>query len=173
VREAADADRIERLARELGRVVAPGTRMYLTGGATAVLEGWRGSTVDIDVRFEPDSDEALERIRDLKEELALNVELASPLDFLPPLPGWRERSRFRFREGNLEVFDFDPYSQALSKLERGFELDLDDVRSMIESGQVEPAKLRELFEAVEPGLYRFPAVDPASLRGAVEALELR
>jgi hypothetical protein len=30
--------------------------MYLTGGATAVLEGWRNSTVDIDVRFEPDSD---------------------------------------------------------------------------------------------------------------------
>jgi len=43
---------VRRLARELGRAVAPGTRMYLTGGATAVLEGWRDSTVDIDVRFE-------------------------------------------------------------------------------------------------------------------------
>lgn len=170
MREAADAERIERLARELGRVVPPGTRMYLTGGATAVLEGWRESTVDIDVRFEPDSDAALERIRDLKEELALNVELASPLDFLPPLPGWRGRSRFRLREGNLEVFDFDPYSQALSKLQRGFELDLDDVRNMIESGQVEPARLRELYEAIEPDLYRFPAVDPTSLRLAVASL---
>jgi hypothetical protein len=145
--------------------------MYLTGGATAVLEGWRESTVDVDVRFEPDSDTALERIRDLKEELELNVELASPLDFLPALPGWRERSRFRLREGNLEVFDFDPYSQALSKLQRGFELDLADVGSMVDSGQVEPAKLRELFEAVEPELFRFPAVDPASLRSAVESLQ--
>jgi hypothetical protein len=80
VREAADAKRIERLARELGRTVPPGTRMYLTGGATAVLEGWRESTVDIDVRFEPDTDAALERIRDLKEEMAINIELASPLD---------------------------------------------------------------------------------------------
>lgn len=171
MREPADAQRIERLARELGRVVPPGTRMYLTGGATAVLEGWRESTVDVDVRFEPDSDTALERIRDLKEELELNVELASPLDFLPPLPGWRERSRFRLREGNLEVFDFDPYSQALSKLQRGFELDLADVRSMVDSGQVEPAKLRELFEAVEPELFRFPAVNPASLRSAVASLQ--
>jgi hypothetical protein len=92
VREAADAEKISRLARELGRVVPPGTRMYLTGGATAVLEGWRESTVDIDVRFEPGADAALERIRDPKEELSLNVELASPLDFLPPLPGWQERS---------------------------------------------------------------------------------
>jgi len=119
LRDAADAERIALLARELGRAVAPGTRMYLTGGATAVLEGWRDSTVDVDVRFEPDSDDALSRIRDLKEELSLNVELASPLDFLPPLPEWEERSRFRFREGNLEVFDFDPYSQVLSKLQRG------------------------------------------------------
>jgi len=173
VREAADAERIARLARELGRVVPPGTRMYLTGGATAVLEGWRESTVDVDVRFEPDTEAALERIRDLKEELAINVELASPLDFLPPLPDWRERSRFRLREGNLEVFDFDPYSQALSKLERGFDLDLADVRNMVASGQVEPAKLHELFDAIEPELYRFPAVDPPALRAAVDSLKPR
>lgn len=170
MREPADAERIRRLARELGRSVPAGTRMYLTGGATAVLEGWRSSTVDIDVRFEPDTDAALTRIRDLKEELALNVELASPLDFLPPLPGWRERSRFRFREGNLEVFDFDPYSQALSKLERGFDLDLADVRSMVGSGRVEPKRLLELFEDIEAELFRFPAVDPPTLRAAVESL---
>ncbi len=170
MRGPADAERIGELARELGRVVPPGTRMYLTGGATAVLEGWRRSTADVDVRFEPDSDAALRRIGELKEQLSVNVELASPLDFLPPLPGWQERSRFRFREGNLEVFDFDPYAQALSKLERGFELDLEDVRSMVESGQVDPSKLRELYENIEPELYRFPAVDPGSLRAAVESL---
>jgi Nucleotidyltransferase of unknown function (DUF6036) len=170
LRGEADADGIRRLARELGRVVVPGTRMYITGGATAVLEGWRDSTIDIDVRFEPDSNEALNRIRDLKEELALNVELASPLDFLPPLPGWEERSRFRFRDGNLEVFDFDPYSQAMSKLQRGFELDLEDVKNMVESGQVNPVQLRKMFDAIEPELFRFPAVDPRTLQTAVESL---
>lgn len=144
--------------------------MYLTGGATAVLEGWRPSTVDVDVRFEPDSDAALQRIAELKERLQVNVELASPLDFLPPLEGWRERSRFRFRAGNLEVFDFDPYSQALSKLERGFELDLRDVAAMVDAGQVARSQLLELFEGIEPELFRFPAVDPAQLRRAVENL---
>lgn len=170
MRERADADRVRRLAVELGRAVPAGTKMYLTGGATAVLEGWRDSTVDIDVRFEPDSDAPLRRISDLKEKLAVNVELASPLDFLPELPGWRDRSRFRFREGNLEVFDFDLYSQALSKLERGFELDLKDVKSMVRSGEVEPGKLLELYKAVESELFRFPAVDPAELRISVESL---
>ena len=170
MRKPADAERIEALARELGRAVPSGSRMYLTGGATAVLEGWRESTVDVDVRFEPDSDAALSRIRDLKEEIEVNVELASPLDFLPALPGWRDRCHFRLRAGNLEVFDFDPYSQAMSKLERGFELDLEDVQSMVGAGLIEPAKLLELFEAIEPELFRFPAVDPESLRAAVERL---
>lgn len=170
MRESADAERIEQLARELGRAVPPGTKMYLTGGATAVLEGWRPSTVDVDVRFEPDSDAVLRAIAELKERLQVNIELASPLDFLPPLRGWHERSRFRLRAGNLEVFDFDPYSQALSKLERGFELDLSDVAEMVRAGQVDPVRLLELYEAIEPELFKFPAVDPAQLRSAVENL---
>lgn len=170
MRELADAERIARIARELGRVVAPGTRMYLTGGATAVLEGWRASTVDIDVRFEPDSEQALRRIAQLKEEVSVNVELASPLDFLPALPEWRARSRFRLREGNLEVFDFDPYSQALSKLQRGFELDLADVDAMVGAGLVDPTTLLALFDEIEEELFRFPAVDPPTLREAVESL---
>lgn len=170
MRRAADPQRIRDLARELGKTVAPETRMYLTGGATAVLEGWRESTVDVDVRFEPDSDSALVRISELKEKLSVNVELASPLDFLPALDGWQDRSRFRFREGNLEVFDFDPYSQALSKLERGFELDLEDVANMVKSEQVEPRKLLELFEGIESELFRFPAIDPGRLRASVESL---
>jgi hypothetical protein len=102
--------------------------------------------------------------------MRVNVELASPLDFLPELPGWKDRSRFRFREGNLEVFDFDLYSQALSKLERGLELDLEDVRSMVRSGEIKPRKLLELYEAVESELFRFLAVDPAKLRSSVESV---
>ena len=74
------------------------------------------------------------------------------------------------RRGNLEVFDFDPYSQALSKLQRGFELDLEDVQSMIASGQVDPKRLLELLDAIEPELFRFPPVDPKSLHAAVESM---
>ncbi|MGH2955284.1 MAG: DUF6036 family nucleotidyltransferase, partial [Solirubrobacterales bacterium] len=143
--EAADEARIRGLARALGRVAPRGTRLYLTGGATAVLEGWRPATVDIDVRIEPESDQVLRRLSELKEELNVNVELASPLDFLPELPDWRARSRFRFREGTIEVYDFDLYSQALSKIERGFDLDLSDVEAMLAGGLVERDRLRELF----------------------------
>ena len=43
-----------------------------------------------------------------------------PLDRekLPSLPGWRERSLFIDRHGRLDFYHYDPYSQALAKLER-------------------------------------------------------
>jgi hypothetical protein len=139
-------------------------RIYLTGGSTAVLEGWRAATVDVDLRFEPEADELLRALPALKERLDINIELTSPPDFIPPLPGWQERSPPVFREGIVEVRHFDLYSQALAKIERGFEQDLVDVRSMIAHGHVQPERLRELYRVIEPDLYRYPAIDPASFR---------
>lgn len=168
MRAAVDAERVRALARELGRVAKRETTLYLTGGATAVVEGWRGSTVDVDLRLEPDSDELLMRIASVKDELNVNVELASPPDFIPELPGWRDRSPFLYREGKLTVRHFDPYSQALSKIERGFEQDLQDVASMQRQQLIEPDRLRTLFDAIEPELFRYPAIDPADFRAKVE-----
>lgn len=170
MRERVDAERIRGFAAELGTVATEGTVLYLTGGATAVLAGWRASTVDVDIRVEPESDDVLRRIVGLKEELGMNVKLASPLDFLPELPEWRQRSPSRFAAGSVTVCDFDFYSQALAKLERGFELDLADVREMVDRGLVDPERLRELFAKVEDELFRYPAVDPGALREKVASL---
>lgn len=169
MREPAGAEQVRAFVRALGRCLSAPARVYLVGGTTAVLEGWRESTVDIDLRAEPD-EEILRALPDLKERLGVNVKLASPADFLPELPGWRERSPFVGREGRLEVFHYDLYSQALAKLERGFAQDLADVQAMVASGAVVPGRLAELLAAVEPQLYRFPAVDPVALSGAVAKL---
>lgn len=64
---------------------------------------------------------------------------------------------------------YDLYSQALAKLERGHVRDLADVAAMLDRGLVEPGRLRDLHAAIEPLLYRFPAVDPPTLRAALEA----
>ena len=142
-------------------------RVYLTGGATAVLLEWRDTTVDIDIKILPEDDRVLRVIPELKEKLGINVELAAPSDFIPPLPGWEERSLFIAREGTLFFHHYDFYAQCLAKIERGHRKDEIDVRRMIESGLVRPERLRELFEAIFPELYRYPAIDPASFRQAV------
>lgn len=164
MRDLADSAAVLRVVEEIGRLAPAGTRIYLVGGATAVLEGWRESTVDVDLRIEPESDQVMREIPGLKERLATNIEFATPADFLPELPGWRERSRFRYRTGNAEVLDYDLYSQALAKVERGFETDLRDVAAMIDARLVDPARLRALHAEIEGELFRFPAVDAAALR---------
>jgi len=168
MRPPVDEARIRALARALSRVARGPVRIYLTGGATAVLQGWRAATIDVDVRFEPEADELLRALPELKHRLQINIELASPPDFIPELPGWRERSPLAFQEGMVAVHHFDPYSQALSKVERGFAQDLADVHMMIESGLVDPARLREFYDAIEPELYRYPAIEPPAFRRKVE-----
>lgn len=173
MRREADPARIGEFLEQLRRHTRGPATVYLVGGATAVLEGWRSTTIDIDLRLEPERDELLRAMPALKERLQVNVELASPMDFLPELPGWRDRSPFVAQHGALTVRHFDFYSQALAKLERGIGPDMADVEAMIATGRVEPARLRELFSEVEPQLYRFPAVDGSALREAVDRLAAR
>jgi hypothetical protein len=169
MRPPVDAARIRTLARELGRLTRQPVRIYLTGGSTAVIEGWRETTVDVDIRIEPEVDELLRALPAIKERLAINIELASPPDFIPELPGWRDRSPLLFSEGSVSVHHFDPYSQALAKIERGFTHDLADVRAMIDGGLVDPARLRAFYEQIEPELYRYPAIDPPAFRRKLDA----
>lgn len=169
MRQLIDAARLRTFLAELGKVSRELTRVYLTGGGTAVLVGWRESTADVDLVFEPDRDELLRAIPALKDRLQLNVELASPAHFIPELPGWEARSLFVGREGALEVYHYDPYAQALAKVERGHARDLDDVRQLVARGLVDPVRARELFLAIEAALYRYPALDPRRFRARVEA----
>jgi hypothetical protein len=169
MRELADSTRIERFMNELGRAVQIDSHVYFTGGATAVLQGWRDTTIDVDIKLIPDREEILREIPRLKEELNLNVELAAPSDFIPLPPGWEDRSPLIRREGRVTFHHFDPVAQALSKIERGHAQDLQDVEELIARGLVDPSDLRAQFEAIEPELYRFPAIDPASFRQALQA----
>lgn len=154
--------------QSLGREADVEATAYLTGGATAVLIGWRASTIGVDVKFVPESDPLLRALARLKNELRINVELASPGEFVSLPRGWEERSIFVDRIGNLSFRHFDPYSQALAKLERGHAQDLEDVRALVERGLVDPARARLYFDEIEPSLYRFPAIDPRSFRQTVE-----
>lgn len=168
MRPLADAERISRFMRVLGRAAESDGACYFTGGATAVLLGWRASTIDVDVRLVPETDVLLRAIQRIKEEVQINVELASPADFIPVPAGWEGRSLFVATEGRLSFYHFDPYSQALGKLERAHAQDLADVRAMIERGLIDPARALRLFEEIEPEMFRFPAIDPGAFRRRVE-----
>ena len=167
MRELANKFKIIEFMRLFGRRTQIETRVYFSGGSTAVLHGWRDTTLDIDLRFEPEPDELYRAIPEIKEQLQLNIELAAPSDFIPELPAWRDRCQFVAREGTISFYNYDPYSQALSKIERSHEQDLKDVGSMFEHGLIKAKTLVSLFEQIQPMLYKYPAIDPVQFSKAL------
>ena len=168
MRRPVDEERIRSFMRELGGEAERDLRLYFTGGATAVLLGWRSSTLDVDIKVDPESDRIFRALPRVKEKLEINIELAAPDQFIPALPDWEERSAFIAREGRLSFYHYDFYAQALSKIQRGHDQDRGDVRQMLDRGLIDRDELRRRFEQIEPQLYRYPAIDPGAFRNAVE-----
>jgi hypothetical protein len=168
MRSNVDPQKIEKLMKALGREARGSGCIYFTGGASALLIGWRGSTVDIDIRLDPEPPGIFQAIAKLKQELDINIELASPQDFLPPLPGWRDRSVFIGRQGEISFYHYDFTAQALSKLSRGYNRDIDDVQAMYKQKLFSLEDLRNCFEEIESELIRFPSLNPKLLRNKVE-----
>lgn len=170
MRRPLDPDRLRSVLEALGRACRGPGVLYLAGGATALLEGWRDATVALDLRLDPEPEGVFAAIAGVKEALQVNVELASPADFLPELLDWRERSPFVSRFGPVEVRHYDLRAQALAKLARGFDRDLADARAMLERELVTCAALRASLAQMEPRLERYPRVSGPELRRRLEAL---
>lgn len=168
MRAETDVQKLEAFFQKFGARVTGEGRIYLTGGATAVLHGWRTMTIDVDIKGDPEPPGFFEAIATLKDELDINIELASPDMFIPALPNWQERSLFIGRYGHLEFFHYDPYSQALAKLERGHPRDITDVKALVETGLIDKDLLLGYFLSSEKDLIRYPALNPATFRESVE-----
>ena len=167
-RNPAKAADILRLMQALGRRARGPGRVYFTGGATAVMKGWRDATVDIDIKLDPEPAGTFEAIGKIKEELKLNIELASPDQFIPDPPDSKSRAEFIGREGEVEFCHYDLYAQALAKIERGYARDLVDVTAMVTTRAIDTGLLAEIFAAIEPALLRFPAINADVFRQKLE-----
>lgn len=170
MRTLVDSSGLARFMKSLGQVSEAEGHVYFTGGATAVLYGWRDSTIDVDIQMIPDRDDLLRAIPQIKEDLRLNVELAAPSQFIPVPSGWEERSPSIAREGLLAFHHFELVSQALAKAERGHTQDREDIRQMLARGLVGREAAMDRFEQIEPLLFRFPAIDPKAFRRSVEEM---
>jgi hypothetical protein len=155
---------LKQFMQELAAAARSPGKVYITGGATALLLGFRDQTIDIDLKLDPEPEGAFEAIATLKDRLDLNVELASPEDFIPRAPDWRERSPLITSIGRLQFYHYDLSLQALAKLERGHAQDLEDVRSLVRGGHVSAQELQARFAQIEPGLLRYPAIEPRQFK---------
>ena len=149
---------------------APGRgsyRVYFVGGGTAVLLGWRESTIDADLYS--DTSDIFRDIQRIKERLQLNIEFARPEDFVPPLDGSDRRHVFIEKVGRVSFYHYDPYSQLLSKVIRGFDRDMKDAENFLGRGLVDKQRFQSLVQRIPEAVYaRYPSLSRPSVLDAVE-----
>jgi hypothetical protein len=70
-----------------------------------------------------------------------------PIERFIPLPGGAsDRHVFIERYGAIDVYVFDPYSIALSKIDRGFDSDIDDVVFLIQRTYIDLVQLEKYID---------------------------
>jgi hypothetical protein len=107
---------------------------------------------------------------ELSAEMHLDLDAVPLAEFIPLPPKARERRRAVGRFGQLEVYVFDLYSIALSKIARGFEADLEDVVFMLRECLIEFGELEHLFQAILP---QAPSADIAPQEFQAYFVEVR
>jgi len=170
VRNELTRDRLRGLMKEIAKR-APRRggpfHVYLVGGGTAVLAGWREASIDADLFSEQKA--VFRDIQEIKEHLNLNVEFVRPEYFVPPLPDTESRHVLLEQMGSVHYYHYDPYSQLLSKVVRGFTRDLADARAFVRCGMVDVERFRVLVAAIQPSAFaRYPNLSPGGVRQAVE-----
>ena len=156
MRQRVGRQEIEQFLIQTGRTRQPG-RLYLTGGAALVHKGIRpGQTLDIDIHITLDPTNLTAQVAQLKQRLNINIEFASPGDFIPLPHSWETRSEFIRRYDQVDAFYFDWYSITLSKMQRANRQDVVDIQLLIRQGYVDVTELDILYKDVLAKIERPP-----------------
>jgi len=168
-------DTLQSFLQRLGERYSGAGLLYLLGGSALCLLGNPRTTVDVDYAFELDA-ESVEQfeatVAELAAEMHPDVEGVPLGEFVPLPPQAHERRRLVGRYGHLDVYIFDPYSIALSKIARGFEADLEDVMFLLHEGLIEFGELERHFNAILPDASKAD-IDPTEFRGYFEDIRRR
>jgi hypothetical protein len=159
-----DKRSIESFLQQLGRTFRKWGCLYLVGGAAIVHAGIRpGFTQDIDIQVSGENEgELIVAIQQLIQQMQINIEFASPGDFIPLPSQWEMHAQYVGRYGGVDVFYFDFYSIALSKIERGNNRDIADVKLLVKQGIVSLDELDVAYQEVlsQLGQGRYPRITP-------------
>jgi hypothetical protein len=152
-------------------------RLYLVGGSVMIDLGLRSSTLDIDYVADADDPGAMteleEAIRTLKNELDVNVEAASPADFLPIPTSALGESRFVGLYGRVSVYYYHLPSQVVAKVARGLEQDLADAERLVRAGEVEWDEIESAWRAVRASPTGWLRYEPEEVEQRLELLRRR
>jgi hypothetical protein len=177
VRDRTNRARLKLFLREAGRRTRRPIRLYLVGGSVLTDLGLRAATIDIDYVVDADDPAALAEfkvvMRQLKRELDLNIEPASPADFIPVPKDAFVRSRFVGRYGALSVYYYHLPSLVIAKVARGFEQDLADAERLIRAGEVAWADVETTWQEIRASPTGWLRYEPDEIEERMDLLRRR
>ncbi len=140
-----DKAKLESILTTLGEQAPPASHLFLIGGSALTLLGSPRPSLDIDFVGDDIHPNELHRLLIKKaKEMKLQVE-AVPLERFIPLPdGNEDRNIFIGQFANLDVYVIDPYSIALSKVDRGLLTDFDDIIFLIKKNHITLEELERI-----------------------------
>ncbi len=168
-----ESDQIRALLDAVGKRYPSSVQLYLLGGSALCLLGSPRPTLDIDyVGDDLKKDDLQKVMEEVAHEMGLDVEAVPIERFTPVAHDGYQRSLPFGTFGNLEVYIFDPYSIALSKIDRGFDTDIDDVVFLVQS---ELITLEELERFTRESLPRAREFDftPAEMLAHLQVVRER
>jgi hypothetical protein len=168
--EYVETARINAFLQALGKRYPRPATLFLLGGSALCLLGSSRPTLDIDYVGDDLKQDDLQRaMAQVAHDMQIEVEAIPIAQFVPRPAGAQERSVSVGQFGKIEVYVFDPYTIALSKIDRGFDTDIEDVvflirRNLITFEQLETIVLAALERANEFDL------NPATARAHLQVV---
>lgn len=168
-----DSSAIGAFLDALGARQSEPAQLSLLGGCALILLGSTRTTADIDYVGDDVRQTAFQQtISQVAAQLQLDVEPVPIDQFVPMPPDSETRRVYVGRYGAVEVTIVDPYVMALSKLDRGFHTDLDDIVFLVGRGLVTLERLAETVAStlVQADVYD---IDPAAMRAHLDIVRQR
>jgi hypothetical protein len=162
---------VEQFLQDLGRAVRGRGRMYLLGGAALVHARVRCKPTQ-DIGLVVTRGDLYQAARKVAQAMNIPIEFTS-LSLWIPLPRqWETRSRYVGRYGKIDVFYLDFYAVALSKMNRGNDRDINDVKLLLQQGLLSLAGLDAAYGEVvaNMGKGRYRRMDPQQFARRYQAI---
>jgi hypothetical protein len=151
-----DRSQIEAFLMAIGQRCEPESVLFLIGGGALELLGGARPTVDIDyVGDDLQPNKLQQMMAEIADEMHLEIEGVPIGEFVPIPKDAEKRAILVGQFGNLAVHIFDPYTIALSKLDRGFETDLEDILFLIQNNLITLDQLKQIVEAAVSQAHQF------------------
>lgn len=159
--------------QRIGEQLSTSEQLQLLGGSSLALLGYERPTYDVDfVGAESETTPLRTVMKEIARQMRLEIEPVPIEEFIPLPPKGETRHIMIGQFGRLTVSVLDPYAMGLSKLERGFDSDIDDILFLLKHNHITLPQLNQEIERAVEQAYEFN-LDVPQIRAALTVVKER